>query len=163
MIINNIKSVLNYEKETGVFTWAVYRNHKALKGGIPGRLDRDGYLMITVFKKEYSASRLAWAFVNGKFPDEQIDHINGNKLDNRIENLRACTQAQNQQNKASVGVSFNKSNNKWQAQIKKERKNYYIGCFADKDAAIEAYRKKSVDLFGEYSRWRSSVQMDIAE
>ena len=162
MIINNIKSVLNYEKETGVFTWSVYRSHNALRGESPGRLDKDGYLRITVFEKEYSASRLAWAFVHGKFPDEQIDHINGNKLDNRIENLRACTQAQNQQNKASVGVAFNKSNNKWQAQIKKSGKNYYLGCFADKDEAIEAYRKKSVDLFGEYSRWKPPAQIEIA-
>lgn len=162
MEINNIKSVLNYNKKTGVFTWAVYRSHKAIEGGIPGRLDKDGYHRITVFGRTYFAHRLAWAFVHGEFPDGQIDHINGNQADNRIENIRLCTQAQNQQNKESVGATFNKKTNKWQSQIKKSGKTYYLGSFSDKGDAIEAYRKKSIDLFGEYSRWSYMVPIKDA-
>jgi hypothetical protein len=104
--------------------------------------------------------RLIMNFPKGK----QIDHINGNKLDNRKSNLRICGNSNNQMNvkkKATYsnkptssiykGVSYKKKNNKWQAYITKDQKRIYIGYFVnEKDAAL-AYNKKAMELFGEYA------------
>ena len=91
--------------------------------------------------------------------NRQIDHINGNKLDNRIENLRICTQAENNRNRTKSsrnrsgfkGVSWDKLLNKWRAQITYNYETVYIDSFEDKVAAAIAYDNKAKELFGEFA------------
>lgn len=91
---------------------------------------------------------------------ELIDHINGNGLDNRRENLRLATSSQNQANKGKgrnnttgrKGVFWNKNTKKWYSQITVNRKIIFIGLFNTLDEAYEAYCKKAKELFGEYAR-----------
>jgi hypothetical protein len=89
---------------------------------------------------------------------QQIDHINGNTLDNRKENLRFCDYSQNQQNKKQTrgtskykGVSLFKETGKWKASIGVDRKNYHIGYFDSEEEAAKAYDKKTKELFKEFA------------
>lgn len=88
-----------------------------------------------------------------------IDHINGNGLDNRRENLRPCTTQQNGQNSTSrigtssyKGVSFDARRNKWFARIYVEKKNKFLGYFADEKIAAIAYNKAATEYFGEFAK-----------
>lgn len=88
-----------------------------------------------------------------------IDHINGNGLDNRKRNLRVCTRQQNCRSKRVAdnksgckGISWNKVNKKWVVRIKYNGINYYLGSFADQSRAKEAYDMKANEVFGEFAR-----------
>ncbi len=143
----NIKESLSYDCETGIFTWIKsYRNQRL--GKPVGCLDKDGYLSIKYGKKLYRAHRLAWWYVYGKFPDCQIDHIDGNKLNNAIKNLRDVTYAQNSQNQRKshydskfglLGVDYNKTKNRFRARIQTEGKRITLGGFSNAEDAYNAY------------------------
>jgi hypothetical protein len=104
----------------------------------------NGYLRGAIFSRPYLAHRVIWAMATGAWPPDQIDHINGDRADNRIENLRAVTSAENQQNAAMrhdntsgvVGVSWHKAHGKWQVQIRASGKNIHLGYFNNKDEAV---------------------------
>lgn len=132
---------LDYNPETGVFLW----KNGPRKGREAGWVRRDGYLEIHL-DKSYLAHRLAWLFVHGSFPPDQIDHINGVKTDNRIANLRAASHRENQQNKRranatnSTGVlGANRYGKKFHAQISVNNRNLHIGYFDTPEEAHEAY------------------------
>ena len=132
-----IKKLLYYNEETGIFTWKLYRGGKAKICAIANSKDSKGYIRIQINKERNSAHRLAWLYMYGKFPEFYIDHINGNKIDNRICNLREATTNQNQYNrKAPInntsgikGVYFDKSRSKWVAELKANNKKIFIGRF----------------------------------
>lgn len=139
---DRLKSLFNYERETGEFICKAWRGGTARAGSVAGSLNK-GYLLITIDGKRYRAHRLAWLYVHGCMPKE-IDHINGNRSDNRIINLRNVTRSENSKNhcvpsnnKSGVmGVYWNKAASKWQAYIKLNGKPRYLGVFADKFDAI---------------------------
>ncbi|MDX3744647.1 HNH endonuclease signature motif containing protein, partial [Pseudomonas sp.] len=88
-----IAELLSYDHTTGLFVRKRY-----IIGGdrsVKQRLDHDGYLRINVAKTSFKAHRLAWVLYYGKWPDGDIDHINCDRADNRIENLRECSRSQN--------------------------------------------------------------------
>lgn len=122
-----------------------------------GTPDGGGYMQITILHKRYMAHRLMWNHVHGEIPEGlEIDHINGKKTDNRIENLRLVTHKQNQENwrQAPVtnvtsgvkGVSFYPSSMKWRAQIKHNNRNHHLGYFESIDAAQSAYAAAAAKL-----------------
>lgn len=99
-----------------------------------GSLDKDGYLIIKIKKKQYKAHRLVYAFFNGKFPEQEIDHINRIRTDNRIDNLRAVTRTENVRNSyvppnketGVVGVHIsNNTNKKYTIQLNKKTYRFY--------------------------------------
>ena len=145
---DDLHNLIIYDKETGVFCWNKSRRGVVVNKNL-GCDNGFGYLRITVLGKSYYAHRLAWFYIYGKWPKDQIDHINGIKNDNRIENLRDLTNSQNAQNKLKakvnsnskiLGVSWHKKAKKWQAFICIYKQNKYLGLFSDiKDAEI-AYK-----------------------
>lgn len=151
-----LKSVLEYDRETGVFKWKV-RNNQIQKGQIAGTIGSKGYIRICINQKCYPAHCLAWLYVYGEYPKLQIDHINHNKQDNRINNLRLVDNFENhrnmprQKNNTSgvTGVSFRKNDNKWISYIKINGKHIYLGTFTDKEKAVES-RKKAEKLYNFY-------------
>lgn len=153
-----LKKQINYNPDTGKFTWAWPRPGASL-GMEAGTVTGNGYLHVKVNRVPYLGHRLAWYLHYGKWP-EQIDHINGDKLDNRIVNLREATQAQNCYNKALSsnnksgvkGVYLNKKLNKWHAQIKKGSLKLHLGYFSELEDAKKAYETKATELFGEF-KW----------
>lgn len=94
----DLKRFLKYDAETGVFT-NVKSRPPAVAGSVAGSIDAKGYVVIGLCSKVYKAHRLAWLYVHGEFPTYHIDHINHAKTDNRICNLRAVSQAENNRNR----------------------------------------------------------------
>ena len=129
-----------YNPITGKFTRRVGKNKV-------GSLDKDGYLCIKVSNKTYKAHRLAWYLHYGDWPKEQLDHINGIRDDNRIENLREVTSQQNNFNRKPnnnstsnyKGVSWCKRDKVWVAQIVISGKNMRLGNFKSEIEAATAY------------------------
>jgi hypothetical protein len=158
MNISYLRSILDYNPETGIFLWALPRR-KAKVGNEAGYIKKNkGYRYIEIDGKTYAAHRLAWVFVNGKEPKNFIDHINGIKSDNRIKNLREATNGQNRANSLTnnkyglKGVSYKKwiKKNPWMAQITFNKKVIYIGCFPTKEEAHKAYCEKAKNLHGDF-------------
>lgn len=160
LTVFRLKELLSYDKETGVFTW-IKRTSPASRivvGERAGWVDGD-YIRIMIDEKSYRAHRLAWLYVNGRWPDDQLDHKNRNPKDNRIENLRQCCNSQNQANKEAPenntsgykGVSWNKGNGKWVSYIYFEGGRLHLGSYDYAKSAAIAYNDKAVELFGDFS------------
>ena len=126
-----------------------------------GTKNGNGYLSAIVDGRPYKVHRIIYALRHGieLSPDIQIDHINGDRSDNRISNLRMATNAQNQcntkissRNKSGYrGVSWSKSKGKWYAKIMFNQKTISLGYFNNKEEAALAYNKKALELFGEFA------------
>lgn len=146
-----IKSILSYNAETGDFIWLIKKGYKIKIGETAGSKNPKGYVIIGIDGEQYRAHRLAWLYVYGKFPDDQIDHINGIKFDNRICNLRDVTNQVNAQNmkratkiKSStdyLGVYKTTNIKPWRAQIDVDKKTRHIGYYKTPEEANEAYLK----------------------
>jgi hypothetical protein len=119
-----------------------------------------GYRIGAVFGIKLKAHRVCWAIAKGRWPEGEIDHINGIKSDNRLCNLRDATRSQNQHNRGAYannesgfkGVHWSKSKNGWGAQISIHGKSAWLGLFDTPEAAHAAYCKASAELHGEFGR-----------
>jgi len=154
---SELKELLSYNPETGAFTWKI--NQGRVRIGDPaGWITEYGYIRISIDTNRYYVHRLVWLFVHGEFPADQIDHINGNGLDNRILNLRSVTCSENHKNQkipknnasGVMGVSWNNSSSKWHAKIKVDRKDLWLGAFDDWFEAVCA-RKSADNKYGFHS------------
>jgi len=142
-----IKEVLNYCPDTGVFTWNMPRGNHVKKGDTAGGPHSQGYIRVAVFGKRYLAHRLAWFYVYGEWPDKEIDHIDGNKKNNTLSNLRDVTPSENQRNvrrnknntSGYNGVCWNKERKRWQSKIHIEGKRTHLGWYKNIERAIWAY------------------------
>lgn len=151
-----LRSILNYDPETGIFTRKVRTSSRAKAGAgdVAGCSNGDGYLRLWLQSRLYLAHRLAWLHTYGVWPKDQIDHINRNRSDNRIANLREVSNKQNQQNKSKSsnntsghpGVSWKKQNSKWQAHIRHNQKLIHLGLFKSLEEALSA-RKAAEKLY----------------
>ena len=143
--------VLEYDRETGFFYWKENTGLKVVPRALAGRKSLDGheYSTITIDDTQYRAHRLAWYYVNGEWPNGVIDHINHNKVDNRIENLRDVDPVDNSRNQplrkdsksGCLGVYFDKSCGKWFASFTVNGSNKLLGYYEEKDKAILARKK----------------------
>ncbi len=155
-----LRQVLNYDRETGVFTWNIARGNQPA-GAIAGNLMVQGHIRIRVDEKMYFAHRLAWLWVVGVWPKEEIDHKNCIGSDNRWENLRQASREQNtfnvklrKDNKTGLkGVKFQSQNNNWVARIAKSGKRINLGSFSSKEEASAAYNTAAREMFGEFARF----------
>jgi hypothetical protein len=143
----DIRKALSYNPVTGIFTWLVVPNGRIKLGSIAGcPYAKDDYLMIQFNRKQYRAARLAWWFYYNKWPDHQIDHINGDRKDNRIYNLRDVSGAENSRNKKwhRMGhlLGTTKHGNKWLARITIDGKRINIGVYNTKEEAHDAYKRR---------------------
>lgn len=154
------RELLDYFPETGEFRWKVGRGGRA-SGSIAGHVDLDGYRRIRIEGALYLAHRLAWLIAHGSWPTLEIDHRNVVPGDDRIDNLREATRAQNHQNiglrsdntSGFKGVSFDRINRKWVARIRVPAGRYKnLGRFPTPDEAHEAYIDAARDLYGEFAR-----------
>lgn len=156
-----LKSLLSYNADSGVFKWLVNKSISVKKGDIAGRKNKSNHITIMINGVRYQASHLAWLYVKGETPSKAIDHINGIRSDNRIVNLREATLSQNAMNRIKAanntsgykGVSFHKQSGKWQASIKINGKQKYLGLFLSPKQAHNAYVNAAKVIFGEFSRF----------
>lgn len=153
MTQDDLKRALNYDPESGVFTWLLRedcsnRFNGKWAGKKAGSLRRDGRVFIFMSGKMFAAHRLAWLYVYGEWPVNSIDHINGDPSDNRIENLRDVSHTGNTQNlrgpkrnnvSGYLGVVFDKRWGKFDARIATNGKRTSLGRFDTAEEASEAY------------------------
>lgn len=144
--LEELRRVLDYNPETGEMFWKVAR--QGTKGiGSPAGYVNKGGLRIRFQSKSYFAHRLAWLITYGKWPEQIIDHVDGNPLNNRIANLRDVSNSVNRQNlrKAMsgkfepLGVCWDKKSERFRAQIKINSKQKHLGYFLTTEAAYAAY------------------------
>ena len=155
LIQSELKRLLHYDPNTGIFTRLVEVGNSINIGDIAGTILGSGYEGIRVLGKSYLAHRLAWLYTHGEWPKNQIDHVNHNKLDNRIINLREVTQQENTKNQALyknnksgvAGVHWCKISKKWVVQVGIRKKRIKLGYFLDKFEAICA-RKSAEKKYG---------------
>ncbi len=158
LTVDLLKHLFDYDKETGNLLWKRQSSKVVKVGDIAGTLKSHGYLCVGINYNSYRAHRLIFLMHKGYLP-KTIDHINGDKLDNRIENLRAATVGQNQHNRKTnsnntsgyKGVSWHKACNKWVARITLERKTIHLGYFANAEEAAEVVRAAREELHGSFA------------
>lgn len=146
MTQSRLKQVLDYNQDTGQFRWR-------RTGKVAGCKSGHGYWKIRVDKRLYNAHRLAWLYVYGEWPKDEIDHIDRNGENNAIANLRQVTSSQNKLNRRKHkgklpwrGVMWRTDMSKWIAQASKGGKSIHIGTFDCPAAAALAYQVKTDQL-----------------
>lgn len=153
-----LQQILNYDPETGVFTWRISPRYRIPHGSRAGFIGGKGYRSICINNRTYRCNRLAWFYMTGVWPVQQIDHKNGDKTDDSWGNLRPATNAQNQWNvpprkdnsSGMTGVYWFKPKQRWTAMLFINGKRKFLGSFKTKDEAIEARRQAAIAEHGEF-------------
>ena len=154
---DRVRELLDYNPETGVFTWRVQTSSRALVGDVAGWPDVDHW-RVQVDRHPCKAHQLAWFWVTGAWPEHEIDHIDGNRLNNAFANLRDVPGVVNQRNQVAPrvtntsgarGVRRGRRGNGWQARIGVDGKTRYLGQFATPEEASAAYWAAKAELHGE--------------
>lgn len=154
-----IKTLLHYDPDTGNFKWKVYRAVTAKAGYLAGNTDTRGHSQIRIDGRLYQAHRIAFLYMTGKVPDDQVDHINGVRNDNRWCNLRLANANENARNaklrsdnKSGVkGVFFNKLTEKYQASIRFNGKLIHLGVFKNIEDATRIRESAAIKYHGEFA------------
>ena len=152
-----LRELLNYSPDTGEFTRKVGTSTSSV-GDVAGGLNNRGYVTMSVQGKSHQAHRLAWLYVHGVWPTDQLDHINRNKSDNRIANLRQANHSLNSQNKGKpknntsgfVGVYLQTNRAKWQASIRVNKRNMSLGYFSSLEEAVAARKAGELKYWGAH-------------
>lgn len=155
MNVERLRELLQYDLTTGKITWKK-RWSNAIKADLSaGHICPQGYLSIMVDGKNVKGHRIAWAIHHGVLPSGNIDHINHDRADNRIANLRIADYAENQKNKSLdrrntsgvTGVRWRSDRGAWESSIRVSSKLFNLGLFADFEAAV-ATRRKAEQTYG---------------
>ena len=160
---DKVQSLFNYDPDIGIFIRKVKTTAKTKIGDVVGYDNKNGYKKISIDNKLYFSHRLAWLYVYGVWPEKGLDHINRNRSDNRLCNLRLANQSENTQNTAIrknntsgyKGVTFCKNTNKWISQIMINYKHIYIGKYETPEIAYEQY----INMAKKLHTHNSVVQM----
>lgn len=142
---DRLRELLHYDPSTGVFTWRVKR--KGVDVGDAAGTKQSGYLSIMIDYKRHYAHRLAWFYITGDWPPCQIDHANGDRLDNRFANLRLADRSENQHNRGTPRnntsgfkcVYWLKNDGVWLARVQKDNRQIHLGRYSTRAEASKAY------------------------
>lgn len=155
--------VLSYDHESGELRWRDRNdpgfNSASLSGKVAGHLARDGYVRLYMRGVSYTAHRVIWKMVTGDEPPQYVDHIDGNKSNNKWDNLRLASHAENKQNSTTPksnrsgvkGVCWIARRRKWQAVVSANGKSEWLGRFNSKDDAAAAVERARDKLHGEFA------------
>lgn len=160
LTLERLKEVLRYEPDTGRFFWLITMSPRAVAGSQAGAIRNRGYRMIVIDKEQHKASRLAWFYTHGVWPDRLIDHENRIRSDDSFINLRKADEAENlwnlgitKRNRSGFKGVCHSSHGGWQASIRCRGQQYHLGSFADPKEAHAAYCEAAARLFGEFARF----------
>ena len=152
-----LRELLHYDPKTGIFTWLVSRR-VVRAGDQAGTVKEDGYLYIKIDQRSHLGHRLAWLYMTGKWPPDQVDHRDLVGSHNWWENLRLADNSQNNANSECraasgiKGVTWVESRKRWQAQITVHGRNIFLGRFSEAGEAAAAYATAARAHFGEFAR-----------
>jgi hypothetical protein len=157
-----LRKQVSYDPETGEFRWRLSgRGRFKRSGEVAGRLNERGYIRLSVDGNECYGHRLAWLYMTGEWPENEIDHINRVRSDNRFANLRAATTSENRRNTKGIpsrrihsrfkGVS--RERGRWVAKISTDGKTVRLGLFDTEEDAAGAYRLAAERHHGEFAKW----------
>jgi hypothetical protein len=160
-----VRSILDYDPATGALTWRwradVRRQANAhFFGKLAGSINRNGYRSVSIREKSYQGARVAWAIVTGEWPPNEVDHVDGNRSNDRWSNLRLATDGENSRNRRKrsdntsgfKGVSWFKENGKWRAQIQVDGVKHCLGFYSTKKDAYQAYCDGAIKHHGAFAR-----------
>lgn len=150
--VDFLSTRLKYVPETGDFVWIVSNRGNRRAGDRAGSINGQGYWRIKVGQVTYMAHRLAWAMYHGRDSGLEIDHIDGDPLNNKIDNLREATRLQNCRNIKGSGVKYDESRRRWTARITVNYKSYNLGRYHTEAEAIAAVNAARILHFGEFAR-----------
>ena len=154
-----VQDCLHYEPETGVFTWRMKTTRTKIGAVAGASSGGNGYVRITLAKTSYKAHRLAWFYVYGKWPEKHLDHINHNRADNRLANLREVSVQENMRNMGKrknsacqyKGVTpLTQDKTRFVAQIRYDGKQRRLGIFSSQEEAHQAYCAAAREHFGDF-------------
>jgi hypothetical protein len=174
-----IRDLFEYDPATGLLIWkprtpSMFRGtakrtpdhacanwNSRYAGKIAGSPNVYGHIRIAINKVLFQAHRIAFAIMNGRWPDELIDHKDSTRSNNSYYNIREATSSQNMANQrirsdnisGFKGVSFDNRRRKWVAQIRKDKKHIFLGYFDSAESASIIYQEAAISLFGEFSRF----------
>lgn len=166
-----VQELLRYDPATGLFTWRVTLGGNAA-GNRAGYHKGRGYIGVGIRRGRYLAHRVAWLCVHGEWPSDELDHINGNRSDNRIANLRECNHQQNQGNRGArrnesgfKGVRRERrvfgGRQKWCAFIGSGGKTKHLGTFTTREHAAMAYNVAAHAQWGKFARPNFPVSIPL--
>lgn len=155
-----LERLFSYNPENGEFRWRTAVTNPLRIGTSATFMGAGGYLFVGVKGSLYAAHRVAFKMIKGFDPGPYIDHIDGNRTNNKFENLREVTHTQNMQNRKMSkknksgfkGVTWDKSKCRWRAQIKVGGCFVLLGTFKKAELAADAYKAAATEHFGEYAR-----------
>jgi hypothetical protein len=155
-----LKTLLQYNPETGEFIRLQTHGTRGLKGKVAGTKQGAGYIQIKLLGKFQQAHRLACLYMTGKWPEKEVDHMDGNPGNNVWINLRECTPSENQYNtrlpknntSGVKGVSYNKASKKWVVQLSVRGMRPYLGRYDDLELAEFVANEARQKYHGLYAR-----------
>ncbi len=154
-----LKSILHYDPDSGIWTWKVRKRTRIRIGDQAGTLNQDGYTVIKFDGKIYRSGRLAFFYMTGNWPDNEVDHINTDISDDSWGNLREATSTQNKMNRrvrcdSKLGVKGISllPGGKYRASIKIEGKYHHLGTFEKLEDAVAARNKVAASVHGDFAR-----------
>lgn len=154
-----LRELMHYDPDTGVFTWLKGRARTA-RGSIAGYVCGNGYVSIKIDREANLAHRLAWLYMTGEWPKNDLDHRDRDRRNNRWSNLREASASLNQANTTKrltntsglKGICFWPKRNKWAATIQVRGRRFFLGFFESPTLAHQAYAAAATEHFGEYAR-----------
>jgi hypothetical protein len=156
-----LERVFIVDPDRGTFRWknSAGRHGRIEAGTLAGLTNKEGYRYLRIGRVVYKASRLMWFYVHGEWPAGQIDHKNRDRADDRISNLRNCTQSENKSNSGVYknntsgykGVIHDQRRGKWRAVVMKDGVLHHCGWYTSKDDAIQARQIAERDLHGDFA------------
>ncbi len=167
--VENLRSLLVYKPNTGLLFWLprerdMFGNERAFNVWNAKHAGREAFTFVTlrghkrgtIFGRQFLAHRVAWALFYGKWAASDLDHVNGIPADNRISNLRLATKSENQFNTLPLGGAsefkgVSRNNRSWQAKIKANCREHYLGTFETEEAAARAYDEAALVHHGEFA------------
>ena len=158
--LEELKEFLDYNPDTGIFTWIKKPNRRIKVGQVAGRAHGNGYIRIRFKGIDYFAHRLAYYMYHGVDPLENlVDHKYGDRTNNKIKDLRLASKSQNGTNHIKlrsdntsgvIGVSWCKDKKKWGSRIYHYGVQKHLGYFTNKEDAIKARREAEIKYFGDF-------------
>ena len=158
--MEELRAMLDYDPETGAFTWKVKVRAQTVVGEEAGYLNNRGYRTIMIKGVQYLSHRLAWYYVYGVEPKEYLDHVNSVRYDNRIDNLREATNTENMRNQGKKpnntsgfkGVHWNKGSQKFCARCWTGGKRHHLGYYDTSEEAHAAYVAFAKEHHGNFAK-----------